>query len=586
MAENIDVHIKPDGLTIQARSGEKLSTALIRAGIPISFYCQGRGICGKCFVRIVSGILPFVDTEEQALLEKRDLSKDCRLACLYEIRAPLVIELLPGSKIGEISSLETEAGGAIVLNPAVKIFTVDLPVPSLAYPQAQAESLENAVKSPGLRIPVAVIKKFPDLTKQSSPAVTVVTYRDNEVLEIEAARPEEGVYGLAVDIGTSTVAVELVCLETGKIADRAIAPNTQIAYGADVVSRIAFAYQNPENLVRLRKSILQLLDNLIEEMTSRSGIPQGRIYEMVVSGNTAMNHILCGVSLDTLALSPFNAVYSRLNPFPPSELGLDLHPMAKIHIVPNIKSFIGGDITAGLTAVDFGEGAGNRLFVDLGTNGEIVLKKGKKYVATSTAAGPAFEGMSISCGMLAVPGAVHKAEWKDGFILQTIGDLPPQGICGTGLNDILALALVQGMLESDGKILSQDKKIPLTKSLSLSQQDVREMQLGVAAIKSGIKMLLNEYGVPLKKLDRLYIAGAFGSSLDISNAKILGLVPDVPEDIVTFIGNSSLGGARKLLLSDPHRAAAESLAGRIGHVSLATKPGFQEEFVRALEFGT
>jgi uncharacterized 2Fe-2S/4Fe-4S cluster protein (DUF4445 family) len=206
-------------------------------------------------------------------------------------------------------------------------------------------------------------------------------------------------------------------------------------------------------------------------------------------------------------------------------------------------------------------------------------------MTTSTAAGPAFEGMSISCGMLAVEGAVHRAEWRNGFRLQTIGGVPPQGICGTGLIDALACALAEGLVGRDGKISGAQKKLVLADKLNLSQNDVREVQLAAAAVKSGVRLMLREFQVPLKSLDAIYVAGAFGNSLDIRNAQSMGLLPAVPAKKIAFIGNSSLAGARKLLLSAPERAAAEALAGKITHVSLAARPDFQDEFVRALELG-
>jgi uncharacterized 2Fe-2S/4Fe-4S cluster protein (DUF4445 family) len=290
------------------------------------------------------------------------------------------------------------------------------------------------------------------------------------------------------------------------------------------------------------------------------------------------------VAVDSLALAPFHAVFSNLQALPAAEIGFTLHPHARVYIVPNIKSFVGGDITAGLVASDMATKAGHELFIDLGTNGEIVLKKGREFVATSTAAGPAFEGMNVSCGMLAVAGAIHRAEWVEGFKFLTVDDLPPQGVCGTGLVDILAIALARGILGRDGRIAGHEKKIRLTDRLALTQQDVRDIQLAVAAVRTGVRLILRECRVSLADLDRILVAGAFGSSLDIGNGQALGLLPDVPERKIAFVGNASLAGARRLLLSRPDRAAAESLAARISHVSLATRPDFQDEFVRALEF--
>ncbi len=578
------VHILPDGIKIRARAGEVLADVLTRAGIPISLYCHQRGICGKCAVRILKGLLPFPAALEAALLENRQLGPDHRLACRYEVCGDITVETLAGSRLERIAVLETGLPSAVFVDPAVKKLALVLEKPSLYSPTAVADSLRTQLKSPGLTIPLAVLSKLGGTSLSAGRPVTAVLYDEREILDIG---PEDGggeTFGLAVDLGTSTVVAELVDLKTGQVVDRAAAVNAQNSYGADVVSRITFAFENPDNLRRLKNAAVQLINDLVAGMSRRSGVPRHRIYDAVVAGNTTMNHILCGVAVDSLALAPFHAVFSSLPALPASELGFALHPQARVYVAPNIKSFVGGDITAGLVASEFAAKAGNELFIDLGTNGEIVLKKGHEFVATSTAAGPAFEGMNVSCGMLAVAGAIHRAEWDGGFKFRTVDDLPAQGVCGTGLVDILAIAVAQGILGRDGRIAGPEKKIRLTDRLSLTQQDVRDVQLAVAAVRSGVRLMLREFRISTAQLDRVLVAGAFGSSLDIGNGLALGLLPDVPERKIAFIGNASLAGARRLLLSRPDRAAAEALAAKISHVSLATRPDFQDEFVHALEF--
>jgi uncharacterized 2Fe-2S/4Fe-4S cluster protein (DUF4445 family) len=323
---------------------------------------------------------------------------------------------------------------------------------------------------------------------------------------------------------------------------------------------------------------------MVGTMSRRSGVPRHRIYDAVVAGNTAMNHILCGVAVDSMALAPFHAVFSTLPPFAAAEIGLALHPQARVYISPNIKSFVGGDITAGLVASDFAAGAGPGLFIDLGTNGEIVLKKGGEFVATSTAAGPAFEGMNISCGMLAAPGAIHRVEWDNGFKCRTVDDLPPQGVCGSGLIDLLSGAVARGLVGRDGRISGTEKRLRLTDRLALTQQDVRDIQLAVAAVRSGVELMLREFRLETRDLERILVAGAFGSSLDVANAQAIGLLPDVSPGRIAFVGNASLSGARLLLITRSARTVAETLAAKVSHISLATRPDFQDEFVRALEF--
>jgi uncharacterized 2Fe-2S/4Fe-4S cluster protein (DUF4445 family) len=580
------VDIIPDGIKVRSKAGELLADVLTRAGIPLSLYCHKRGVCGKCAVRVKSGLLPLLEAPERGLLDKRGLGPDHRLACQLSVRGDMTVELLPESRLGKIAVLESGPSVPVTLEPQVKKFAVTLEKPPLEAPAAVTELLEFLLgpAPPALTLPA--LQHLRDLESSRPQTVTAVLYGEREAIDIEPGDTSGQACGLAVDIGTSTVVAELIDLVRGTSLGRASAMNSQASYGADVVSRITFAFQNPDNLRRLRKSIVHLLGQLVGELCAKAGVAKEAVYEVVVAGNTAMNHFLCGVAADSLAVSPFHAVFSSLPPFPASEIGLDLHPAARVYIVPNIKSFVGGDITAGLAAAALAEKPGSALFVDIGTNGEIVLKKGREFVATSTAAGPAFEGMSISCGMLAVEGAVYRAEWRDGFRLQTIGGRPPHGICGTGLVDVLALALSHGLIGRDGKISGPEKKLRLGDKLSLNQNDIREVQLAAAAVKTGIGLLLRECAVPLKSVEAVYIAGAFGNWLDIHNAQTLGLLPVLAEKKIIFIGNSSLAGARKLLVSAPERAAAESLAKSVAHVSLAARPDFQEAFVRALEFGT
>lgn len=578
------VEILPDGAKVRARAGEVLADVMARAGIPISLYCHQRGVCGKCAVRILGGPLPFPAAREAALLQERGLGPDHRLACLYVVRGDLTVETLPGSRLDRIAVLGSGPATTAYVDPAVKRLSLVLEKPSLQAPTAAADQLRAQLKAPGLALPLPALSKLGGTTLGPARPVAAVLYDDREVLDLEADEAGRELYGLAVDLGTTTVVLELVDLRTGKVADRAAAVNAQASYGADVVSRITFAFENGDNLRRLRTAAVQLINDLVGGMCRRTGVPRHRVFDAVVAGNTAMNHILCGVAVDSLALAPFHAVFSVLPPLAAADIGLALHPQARLYIAPNIKSFVGGDITAGLAASGFAAAPGNGLFVDLGTNGEIVVKKGGELAATSTAAGPAFEGMNISCGMLAVPGAIHRAEWDDGFKFRTVDDLPPQGVCGTGLIDILAGALARGLLGRDGRILGPEKRIRLTDRLALTQQDVRDVQLAVGAVRSGILLMLQEIRLKAADLDRVLVAGAFGSSLDLANAVSIGLLPDVPLDRIAFLGNSSLAGARLLLLSRPDRTAAEALSARIGHISLATRPDFQDEFVRALEF--
>jgi uncharacterized 2Fe-2S/4Fe-4S cluster protein (DUF4445 family) len=297
-----------------------------------------------------------------------------------------------------------------------------------------------------------------------------------------------------------------------------------------------------------------------------------------------MNHLLLGLPVKSLALSPYQSVFSSLPELSSVDLEFKINRQGKVYISPNIKSFVGGDISAGLAASDLENREGNLLFIDLGTNGEIVLKTEEGFLASSTAAGPAFEGMNISCGMLALPGAIYRAEFKNQLVFSTIKNKPALGICGTGLIDLIAIFLNEGKITPQGKIKDDRQKIRISDNISITQKDVREMQLAIAAIKCGIKMILLKRQLQFEDIDGIFIAGAFGNYLNIENSMRIGLLPHIDETKVRFIGNSSIAGAKGFLLSMPARKRIESLVKNIQFFSLASDPLFQKHFIEAIEF--
>jgi len=556
--------------TIRAKKGEWLADRILESGIDLSLYCQKKAVCGKCFVEILEGYLPPLDKIEDFLIQKKKLDQNHRLACRYKVTGNLVINIPPESLLQKTLILKTGIKLPLTIDPFVKKYYVELDKPEMDHPHSLLSELT---------------KHFRKKLKNSRFKVTTVLYDDNEILAVEPGDTTERSFGLAVDLGTTTLVVELVDLNTGESIDTATENNSQMKYGMDIVSRISFAYQTQDNLQKLQAAILKTLSLMIKPILERNQVSQDHIYEIVFAGNTTMNHLLIGMPVDTLAVSPFHAVFHKLPEFTAGELGLRLNPNAKAYVVPNIKSFVGGDISAGLQATGLANRKGNHLFVDLGTNGEIVLKTEKKFVATSTAAGPAFEGMNIGSGMLALPGAIYKAEKKSRLILHTIGKEKPQGICGTGLIDLIALFLDEDKITSSGKIDGNKGTIRITEKIAISQQDVRQIQLAVAAVKTGIRLICEKYRIKKEDLDKVFIAGAFGNYLNTKNAKRIGLLPDINPEKIVYVGNSSLAGARALLLSKPARKRTESLIKKVRYISLASDPRFQEYFINSLNFG-
>lgn len=570
--------------TIQAEKGNLLADKILESGIELSLYCQKKAVCGKCFVEIKEGHLPPLDENEAFLIRQKKLPLNQRLACKYVIEGNLSISIPPESILQTTLILKTGLRLPLTVDPPVKKYYVELKRPDLRHPHSLVSSLKKTFRRKSLEVPLDVLKSLPATLEKNNFKVTTVLYKDKEVLSIETGDTTGQCFGLAVDVGTTTIVVELVDLNNGGTIEFVTDNNSQMKYGMDIVSRISFSYNSTENLEKLRASLLNTLNRMIAAALEKNGIPPERVYEIDFAGNTAMNHLLLGIPVDTLALSPFHAVYHALPEFAAKDLGFQLHPNAKAYVVPNIKSFVGGDISAGVQAIDLANQTGNCLFIDLGTNGEIVLKTEKNLVATSTAAGPAFEGMNISSGMLALPGAIHKAEKTSRLILHTIGKESPKGICGTGLIDLLAIFLKEGKISSAGKINDKDGNISISDKISLTQQDVREIQLAVAAVKTGVRMILDRYRIKKERLDNVFIAGAFGNYLNIKNAMKIGLLPPIDPKKVIFVGNASLAGARALLLSKQARVKTEALVRKIHYISLATDPRFQDIFVNSLHF--
>jgi uncharacterized 2Fe-2S/4Fe-4S cluster protein (DUF4445 family) len=577
------VTVLAQGLVLEARPGEILADVLSGAGIPVSLYCRRRGVCGKCLVRVQSGAVSPPDEREAALLSRGGRGEGERLACRLEVRSDLAVEIPESSLLKGAAILETGIVVEVIPDPAVKAYPASLAPEGAGTGEDEVAALAASLGRPRpMIVPLDVLRELPRAAKNGP--VTAVLHGDREVLDLIPGGRSVEPCGAAVDVGTSTVVIEVVELASGRSLGRASAVNAQAVYGADVVSRITAAFQDPGKLKRLQRAVVDQVNGLVAEAAALGGAIPENVYEVVVAGNTAMSHFFLGVDVDGLAVSPFRPVFSVLPSLDAAAVGLHVHRRAKLYLAPNIRSFVGGDIAAGLAATGLARRRGHQLFVDLGTNGEIVLKKGRELITTSTAAGPAFEGMSISCGMLAVPGAVSRVEWRDGFVLTTIGGGAPRGVCGTGLVDAVAIALRRGLIASDGRIAS-GRGLELAPGIVLTQQDVREVQLAVAAVKAGTRMMLRTFGLEASDLAGVVLAGAFGTRLDIGHAIALGLLPSVPVARVAFVGNASLAGAKKLLLAAPERKAIETLVGTMRHVSLAADPRFQDDFVAGLTFG-
>lgn len=588
---NLKIKGKGKLYQLKAEAGRLISDVLAEAGLNLKFYCQGRGICGQCFAEIVRGKLPEESEKERELRQGKKLAKNFRLACQLRVSDPMTVRIPDNLWL----NLHDEVAPGVEskpedlkfnFNPIVKKYVIRLSSRTSVRTPSLADELKTHLSFDKLQFSLYALKKMASMADGSWQKNTVIVYADKEVIDIEPGDTTGDVYGLAVDLGTTTIMAQLVDLNTGKVISQKATLNRQAVHGSDVISRVAFASTNSANLEKLKEAALKSIEEVLSSLIKESGLKRSNIYAVSIAGNTVMNHLLLGFPVSSLGHSPFSSVFSVLPAIKARDIELEVNSQAVIYICPNLRSFIGGDVASGLLATGLIDKPGNFLYVDLGTNGEVVLKKGKSILATSTAAGPAFEGVGISCGLIAMPGAIEAISWQKGkFAFRTIGGKEPAGICGTGLVGLMAEAIRAGSISPSGKVLTRESEIRVTAKIGLKQKDVRQLQLAMGAIKAGIKLLLCSGRVKLQGIDKVYVAGAFGNALDLKQCQELGLLPPLPHKKISFVGNASLSGARKILLSLKGKEKIETLPGKIEFISLAEKKEFEQEFLRALRIG-
>ncbi|MBR4401159.1 MAG: DUF4445 domain-containing protein [Synergistes sp.] len=413
-------------------------------------------------------------------------------------------------------------------------------------------------------------------------------------------------FGAAVDIGTTTVVCYLLDLDRHKITDRVSFLNPQVAFGDDVISRIAYSSSSGEALLRARKAITAEIEKNILAMTEKNGIPPEEIKEIVIAGNTVMEHLFAGVSPESIGRSPYCPQFLIMPPFPAADIGMEINETCTVKMLPNVAGYVGADIVAGVAATGMDIEDKMRLLVDIGTNNEIVIGSRKGMYCCATAAGPAFEGARIQYGMRAAEGAIEKVFMEDGELAcKTIGGSSPRGLCGSGLIDAIALLLDEGVISLGGRFeypekctdqrfakrLCRDAKGMVRLLLTdeehpvyLTQKDIREVQLAAGAVKVGTEVMLERAGITAKDIDEVCLAGAFGNNINIESAVRVGLIPNVRRDIITGVKNSSGLGACMSLASDDFFRRTKSAAEKMAYVELSSLADFQKRFINAMSF--
>lgn len=607
MNHSCKVTLLPEGKTVEVPAQTTVMEAAAQAGVTITAPCGREGSCGKCRVEVAGGVEPPSGVERETLAAAQ---LTVRLSCQARVMGETTVMVPVSSRATDVRVLLGGVSRAVPFEPNVAKSAVELPEQTLSNPVAKLEHLRRTMDARAdLRADLGLLRRLPDILEVSGGRVTAVACGDR-LIALEPGDTSGRGFGIALDLGTTTVVGALVGLTTGKGLGMASAVNRQTAYGHDVIGRINLAVEQPDGLETLRRAALETLNFVIEKLLSKAEVRRREVYEATVVGNATMIHLFLGIPPKPLGRLPYVAVVGDAVGLRASEAGLDIHPDGRIYVLPNIAGFVGADTVGAILASGLDEDDGRiRMMADIGTNCEIALRVGKRLIVCSTPAGPAFEGARIACGMYAAPGAIEEVKIDGDVSIRVIGGGTPRGLCGSGLVDVGAGLLRMGVVDETGRMLGLeelDGKAPPAvrrrvmeegaglafrvadgeggEAIRLTQRDVRELQLAKGAIRTGIDLLLEWADLSAGDLDELCLAGGFGNYIDKRNAIRLGLIPDLPLERLRFIGNGALVGARMALVSTTMRQRGERVAREAEHLQIAGTPDFQARFSEAMLF--
>ncbi|MGI9861530.1 ASKHA domain-containing protein [Moorella naiadis] len=602
----------PADVTVRVAAGTTIMAAANEAGLPLKSTCGGAGTCGRCAVKIETGEVQIQGGRLPARMEKEGYT----LACQTVIKGDVVVTIPPESLLGQHQVLLQDKGrlqdsltdllGHYPLEPACSVTSLELAEPTLTENASDASRLLAALrkeKDLEASLDLDLLRKLPDSLRQAGWQIDVTLAATNNRIIQVVPRGTGRAYGLAIDLGTTTVAVSLLDLGSGQIVARNGSYNRQAAYGDDVISRIIHATSNEGGLEELRQAALATINDLISAILGSRGINPAGVTAACVAGNTTMAHLLLGINPRYLRLSPYIPAAAELPTLKAAEVGLRINPGAIVQIFPAVASYVGGDIVSGALFTGIARGEELTLFIDIGTNGEMVLGNSDWLISCACSAGPAFEGSGITCGMRAMAGAIEGVTIDPETLeveLEVIGGGRPAGICGSGLIDCLAKLRRAGIIDRTGNF--QDVTTPRLRQtdegpefvlawaaqssnhrdIVLTAADIKNLIRSKGAVFAGIQSLLKTVSLEMEAIERIIIAGGFGNYLHIPNAVAIGLLPDLPPEKYVFAGNTSLKGAELALLSRPAWQEALELARRMTYLELSAGNLFMEEFVSAL----
>ena len=598
------IDFEPIGRRGDCPTEQSLLDCAHQLGVDLASICGGAGTCYACKVQVMKGTISPPTTTEKDVFSADELKQGYRLACQTYAKSDVKVHVPPESMTAQQRTQVEGMEAAVAPDPPVRAYTVKIPVPSLADLRADdrrlLDTLEQQHQVSCSLIDDAVLRDMsPRLRSWEWQAQASV--RDGEVVAVSPSLTPN--LGLAVDIGTTKIAGYLVDLETGKTLASIGIMNPQISYGEDVITRIGRARESPAEAARLQNVVITALSQIAIDLCGEVKARPENIVEAVVVGNTAMHHLFLRLPVAQLGLAPYVPAASQALDVKAREIGLNIAPGAYVHLLPNIAGFVGADLVAVLIATEPWKVGKVVLTVDIGTNTEVCLITDDDMTSVSCASGPAFEGAHIQCGMRAASGAIERLRLVDNKVeYQTVYGTPPIGLCGSGILDAIAQLYRVGAIDKGGKMLDKHPLVRNVKgrnefvlvkegereggrAVTITQQDVREIQLAKGAIYTGIKLLLEARNRSEAEIEQVIIAGAFGTYIDVASAITIGMLPRLPLSRFRQVGNAAGTGARLALISRQKRAEAQAIARKIKYIELAADPRFMSTFVDAIKIG-
>jgi len=609
MRHTVKIHTNSGTIVKKAETGTNLLAFLRENRFNVPSPCGGNGKCGKCGV-VAKGLKDEPSAHEKSLLGTAALEKGYRLSCLNSIKSDMDVYI--SGKDDEEARIVTEGSRqAVELDPVVLKKYAELVVPSIGSQEADIERILQKTGAVGLDMPIGMLREVPGILREADFKVTAVNI-SGRLAAVEPGNTSERFFGLAMDIGTTTIAAYLFDMSKGAIVDIYSTLNPQRKFGADVLSRIDYTVKSGASLNEMKKAVVDCVNSIIEYFEAADGVKSDEIYEAVFAGNTTMMHFLMGVTAQNIAVSPFVPATVRAHKFRPEEIGIRINRYGCAVIMPSVSGYIGADIVAGVLSTGIYKDDKTSLLIDIGTNGEVVLGNNKWLFACSTAAGPAFEGANIRNGVGGVKGAVDRVHFGEKLEYTTIGNAKAIGICGSGIVDAIAGMLLKNVIDETGRIAGLNgtegimeeeygKRIidigglkaflvvnsdesATGSDIAVTQKDVRELQNAKAAIAAGIKTLAKQAGIKLGDIDRVCLAGGFGSYINIENAIAIGLIPRELKGKVESVGNSAGAGAVLGLLSWKMLDEADKIRNKIKYIELSASSDFANEYINNMTF--